>query len=346
MPTQSGKFGVAVIGSGQISDAYVRAIAAVPKAEAVWCHDIVESQAKRLGEHFGIAWTTELDRILSDPAVDAVIVCVPHLLHGEITIRAAQAGKHVMCDKPITTNREDALAMIEECRKANVRLGVNLASRYQPCATEAKKLFARKVIGDIFFTKISCYAHKPDEYWISPWLEKSWRASKKMAGGAIGIMNMTHDIDRMMFSTGMRITQTKGEYGTFVTDVEVEDTFCGLWRWENGAIGMVSAGSKMLGGSAEPTRVFGSRGQIELWDPVRVFTTREDTEFAPNEWNTLDIEWAHSGYDPYITDFIESVRKDTPAPITGEDGFRILDVILGIYESCETGGTVHMRTDI
>ena len=109
MPTQSGKFGIAIIGSGQISDAYARAIAAVPEAEAVWCQ--TSSRARPSGSASTSACVDHRSRPRSsaDPAVDALIVCVPHLFHGEITIRAAQAGKHVMCDKPITTNREDAL---------------------------------------------------------------------------------------------------------------------------------------------------------------------------------------------------------------------------------------------
>ena len=349
MPTESGKLGIAMIGCGEIAAAYLPAVAAQEDGEAVICADVSEAQAKRIGEMFNIPWTTNVDEVFANPNVDAVIISVPHGLHAELTIKAAAAGKHVMCDKPISTNREDALAMIQACKNAGVKLGINLASRYQTCATVAKDLIERKVIGDIILIKQSVYIRKPDRYWIMGWIEgsnTSWRGSKKMGGGGIGIMNMTHEIDRMRYVTGLEVTQVKGESDTFATNVEVEDTLAGVYRYNNGAIGVVIAGSHLYGESHEPTRIFGTLGQIELWDPVRVFTTREDTEFTPNEWHTAHSGWDEDSYIPYITDFLKAIKNDTASPITGEDGFRVLDAVLGIYDSSDKRETIFMKEDI
>lgn len=340
-----------MVGCGEISTAYIPAVQAQTDAAVTWCADVSEFQAKRMGESFGLPWTTDVDAAIVDERTDAVIIAVPHGLHAELTLKAAAAGKHVMCDKPVETNREAALSMIEGCKTAGVKLGINLASRYQPFAKAAKDLLDRKVIGEIICTKTSAYANKPEEYWQTGWMEggnTSWRASKKMAGGGIGIMNMTHEIDRMLYCTGRKIVHMKGESDTFLAKVEVEDTLAAVWRYDNGAIGVLVAGSNMLGGGHEPTRVFGTHGQMELWQPVRVFTTREDTEFAPNEWHEIEgtRERIENNYIPYIADFIRAVREDTDPPITGEDGFRILDAILGIYDSSETGQTAPMRRDV
>jgi predicted dehydrogenase len=349
MPTESGKLGIAMIGSGEIASAYLPAIKAQEDGEAIWCQDISEFQAKRMGEHNGVPWTTDLDTVLADPRVDVVIVATPHATHPELTIKAARAGKHVMCDKPICTTREDALLMIEECKKAGVKLGVNLASRYQPFATVTKDLLDRKVIGEIMLVKVSAYAYKPDKYWTTGWMEggnTSWRASKKMAGGGIGIMNMTHEIDRLRYCSGLEILHIKGECDTFLAKVEVEDTLAAVWRYNNGAVGVVIAGSNLHGQHHEPTRIFGTKGQLELWEPVRVFTTREDTEFKSGEWHDIEAPRIENNYIPYIADFLGSVRNDTDPPITGEDGFRVLDAILGIYESSERKQTVFMKQEI
>lgn len=349
MPAKSGKIGIAMIGCGEISTVYVPAIQVQEGAEAIWCADVSESQARRIGEHCGVPWTTDIDMAINDPRVDAVIIAVPHSLHMELTVKAAQAGKHVMCDKPISTNRADALRMIQSCRENGVKLGVNLASRYQPFATATKDLLDRKVIGEPFLIKISAYANKPEQYWKTGWMEggnTSWRASKQMAGGGIGIMNMTHEIDRVRFCTGLEVVHVSGEYDRFLADVEVEDTFVGLMRYNNGAIGVVVAGSNTYGGRGEPTRIFGTKGQLELWEPVKVFTTREDTEFAPNEWHTLDAARMDNNYIPYIRDFVQAIRNDTLPPITGEDGFRVLDIILGVYDSSDTKSKVAMRAEV
>ena len=161
--------------------------------------------------------------------------------------------------------------MIEECKKANVKLGVNLASRFQPCATEAKKLFERKIIGEIFFTKISCYARKPDDYWISPWLEadnKSWRASKKIAGGAIGIMNITPRYRPDDVLHGHAHHPDKGR----VWDVRdrcrgrgpvLRTLAMGEWRDRDGQRRVEDARRR----AREPTRVFGDTGPDRALEP-------------------------------------------------------------------------------
>lgn len=349
MPTKTGKIEIAMIGCGEISAGYVDATLHVEDGEVIWCADISESQARRLGERFDIPWTTDIDKVITDPKVDVVIISVPHAIHEELTIKAAAAGKHIMCDKPICASREGALRMIEACRKAGVKLGINYASRYMGAAVVAKDIFARKVIGDIIMVKISAYANKPDLYWTTGILEggnTSWRGSKKMAGGGIGIMNMSHEIDRMSYCTGLKIVHMKGESDTFMAKVEVEDTLAGIWRYDNGAIGVVIAGSNMCGGSHEPTRVFGTHGQMELWEPLRIFTIREDTEFKSSEWHAIEAPEVPRQYAPYIADFLKAIREDTDPPITAEDGFRVMDAVFGIYESSETGKTVYMQKEV
>jgi myo-inositol 2-dehydrogenase/D-chiro-inositol 1-dehydrogenase len=157
-------------------------------------------------------------------------------------------------------------------------------------------------------------------------------------------MNMSHEIDRLRYATGLEVVTVKGESGNFRSpEVEVEDFVTGLFRYDNGAIGMVAAGSNTLGnGPHEPSRVFGTQGQIILWNPIKVFTTREDTEFKPNEWNEVQTDNMENNYIPYTHEFVQAVCEDREPPITGEDGFRVLDIVLGMYDSSEKQEVVHM----
>ncbi len=349
MPTKAGKTGFAVVGCGEISTLYVPAVQVNDKAEVVWCADVVESQAKRIGEHFNCPWTTDVDTAIADEEVDVVIVAVPHAYHAPITIQAAKNGKHVMCDKPISTNRKDAMAMIDACKKAGVKLGVNLCSRYQPFANIAKQVIDSGAIGDINLVKVNIFSKKGDTYYDSGWMEggnTSWRASKELAGGGIGIMNMTHEIDRLRYCTGLDMVHVKGESDTFTAPVEVEDTLAAVWRYSNGAIGTMAAGSNMFGPAGEVTRIFGTHGQMELWQPVRVFTIKEDTEYPCGEWHEIPADRMDNNYIPYVEEFLEAIEKNTPAPITGEDGYHVLDFILGVYDSSENGETVYMNKEI
>src|SRR5205085_11266873 len=112
-----------IIGCGEIAVSTAKGIAEAGNARVARTMDTTEELARDLGQAYGAPWSTRLDDVLSDPAVQAVYIAVPHDLHADIAIKAAQAGKHILCEKPISTNLADADRMIAAARKAGVGLG-------------------------------------------------------------------------------------------------------------------------------------------------------------------------------------------------------------------------------
>ncbi|MBO0703626.1 MAG: Gfo/Idh/MocA family oxidoreductase, partial [Candidatus Dormibacteraeota bacterium] len=139
--------GFAIVGCGVISQTHAKAIAALPDARLVTAVDVVPERAQALTAQHGGEPETDLDRALARPDVDVVSVCVPSGLHAEIGCRAAEAGKHVLVEKPIDINLAAADRLIAAAAKAGVKLGVVSQRRFDAGLREVKEIIASGRLG-------------------------------------------------------------------------------------------------------------------------------------------------------------------------------------------------------
>lgn len=344
--TESDKIRIGMIGCGEIAyKATAQSIQGIDNAEMIVGVDPVEHVARSFGETYGIETTTNLDAVLDSPDVDAVVISTPHFTHAPLAIAAAQAGKHVMVEKPIAVNLEQADAMIAACRDAGVLLAVNLCSRYEPPAVKAKELIAKGAIGGIMALKFHGASNKADSYWTGGFTQRvhtTWRKSKEESGGGILIMNFVHDIDRLRYITGLEAVRVYAEYDTYVTDVEVEDFIAVSLRYDSGAIGSLLASSCARGGESTGNRIYGSCGQIVFGrGGMRVYTTQEVEGLEQNGWTTFDLPRVDSrGIS--LQRFAQAIQEGTPVDIPGEEGRKTLETIYAAYRS----GEIHQPVDL
>ncbi|HKC74473.1 MAG TPA: Gfo/Idh/MocA family oxidoreductase [Chloroflexota bacterium] len=128
----------------------------------------------------------------------AVYIAVPHDLHAPLTIQAAQAGKHVLCEKPIAATLADADRMIAACERADVFLSVAFDAQIMPAMQKVRDLIATGAIGEVIGTRIVALIDKHASYWSSGWTGRvtaAWRISKEKAGGGVLIMKCMHDVN-------------------------------------------------------------------------------------------------------------------------------------------------------
>ena len=334
---------LAMIGCGDISQQYLKAAKSVDCAEVVVVMDVAEEHAKLLGSEYGTEFTTDYKAVLARDDVDAVIISVPHYLHKPLTIQAAKAGKHVLCDKPISTNVADAQEMIDECKKAGVALSVNFLKRYISPIQKAKELFDTGIIGEVIYILVDERGFKPESYWTDGWsgrVKTDWRRNLEKAGGGILIMNAIHTIDVLRYITGLEPVWISALVDTVVSDVEVEDTVAAVMKLDNGAMMTVLSTSSLMGAKRSGTTIHGRLGQIELSDPIKVFTTRTDTEFTAEEWTEVQVPKDPLSYVPYLTVTCRAILDGKEVPIPGTEGLKTLAVVTGIYESSKTGKPV------
>lgn len=341
-----------MIGCGEISLANLKGIQNSGNSKVVLAMDVDIDLANSFAEQARAKPTANFEEVVNSEEINAVFICTPHHLHAPLGIQAARHGKHVIIEKPLATNLVDAEELICVCKENHVKLSVPYVNRYQSNVKRAKELVNTGAIGRIVSIEIRWISDKPDSYWHGGFTGKvksDWRISREKSGGGILIMNCIHIFDYINFITGFKPVKYLSQYGTFLTEVEVEDYFFGILQYNNGAIGSVLAGSKMVGGrypgEQRGVRFFGEHGQIVLSDPdsLLIYTTKNVEKLKLCEWNK--IQFSENG-DPYkydrgknhprtffIKEFAEAVFEDRVPPISGEIAYKSLETCIRLYES-------------
>ncbi len=350
------KLGFGLIGLGEIAyKATGKLLQRTQRAEMIAGVDPVPHIAASYEETYHIPCSTDLQDVLGRPDVDAVIISTPHHLHVPLGIQAAEAGKHVIVEKPMATTLEDADALIQACREAGVLCSAKEGGvRYQPSTLQARELISQGAIGDVMAIHIHGASNKPDSYWTGGYtnrVQTTWRKSKVEAGGGILIMNYIYDIYRIRAITDLEIVRVYAEYDTYRTPVEVEDFITVSFRLSNGALGTLVASScapgaskqGMRGTRAVGNRVFGTEGQLVFaGNQLLVYTEREIPGLAQGAWTELSFppEGMQEAYVTYFDRFAEAAFNGGALEIPAEEGRRDLAVILAAYESGRTHAPV------
>jgi len=336
---------VGLVGCGQIADAHCSGFEKASNINLAMVMDVDEVACKELGEKYHIPYTTSLDEMLSRDDIDIISIATPHYLHAPMTIKAAEAGKHVMVEKPMCTTMEDADSMIDACEDNGVKLTAWFPSRYTGASYKAKELLRQGVIGRVMYVKISTMGYKEANYWergVGGRARLSdWRRYIKTAGGGILIMNTVHNIDQLRYILGYEATSVYAQKGTFGSPAEVEDFISVSIGYDNGTIGYIESSSWAVGGSTDPSRIYGTEGQIML-SPLRVYLARKIGDYPQGAWFEPEIGEAGEGRAALADDFVNAINSNTDPPITGEDGKKTLEIILGAYESARTGMPVDL----
>ncbi|HZP84399.1 MAG TPA: Gfo/Idh/MocA family oxidoreductase [Chthonomonadaceae bacterium] len=332
------------IGCGEIAVATADAMQAAKNATVTIVMDTKRELAESLGERLQAAATTEITDVLRHPEVDAVYIATPHHLHAPQVIQAAEAGKHVLVEKPLTTSVADGRQMIAACQRAGVRLSVCYVMRYMPATLEARRLVREGAIGKVIGFSIREVFKKRASYWeggYSGRAQTDWRQFWQTSGGGILNINITHNLDRLRYITGLEAVRVYAEYDTFATPVEVEDSIAVILRMDNGAIGSVQAASCVPGGSwgegsaARGDHIYGTQGTLVYSHRIALATSEAGSEQVT--WREIELTGGDAeARTRYIEEFVAAVFGNKPAPISGEDGLAMVQIVQAAYESGRT----------
>lgn len=337
--------GFGIVGCGEIAVATSKGIDAARNAHVAGAMDTNEALARDMGQKYNAPHTTEMRALLATPGVDAAYIATPHFLHAPLAIAAMEAGKHVLVEKPIACTLEQADQMIAAARKTGRALSVAFTARYEAKFHKVRALIASGALGKLVGVRLACMSDKPETYWHGGYSGRArtdWRTQREAAGGGILIMNLIHNIDRMLFLTGLEPRRVYAEYGTFETPVEVEDMIAVTIRFTNGLIGSIEGSSICRGGGDRADHFYFTAGQI-AWDwRLRVYATREQDGLAAKEWHELSIEQAGDSRRALVEEFAAAVQEGKEPPIAAADGRRALALVVAAYESGKKGAPVEI----
>jgi len=355
-----GRLGIGLIGAGAIMNlSHAPTIGRSAGAKLTAVFDNNKHRAKTLADQYGAKAYSELDALLSAGDVDAVIVATPNRYHAEAVIAAADAGKHVLCEKPLAIDIQSARRMVDACERAGVVLQVGFNQRFWGQVKIAKELVSSGFIGDVHAFR-SVYSEKSTAYPAAT----RYRYNLEQSGGATIIDLTIHRIDLTRYLLG-DFSAIFGELAHSVLSDKVDDNVWLLARLESGARGCLSS-DRYSPAIGDGTDLYGSEGSIHIATetinpfhaaPLAVYTEKtakdlpdvlREAHYPDAWWEGFDGGWItvkpprSNPYDAQLAEFCAAIRENRPAAITGMDGLKAQEVVQGAYLSMQNGGWVDL----
>jgi predicted dehydrogenase len=312
-----------LIGCGDISQKRVApALRDLPNCEFVAVSRANFALAESFAKEFGASHCYEQwQDLIADPAITAVYVATPVYLHCEQTIAAAEAGKHVLCEKPMALNVAECDRMITACRNNKVKLGIAYYRHFYPAIARIREVIATGEIGEPVVAQINAFE------WFdpAPANPRHWLIEKGQAGGGPMFDFGCHRIEVLKNILGP-ISTTVGALSTVLFDREVEDTGVAIFQFERGTQATLSI-SHATREPQDTLRIFGSQGSIH------VATLNEGNVLiktsAGERLETLPP--APNFHQPLIDDFTQAVLQEKDPTVTGEIGREVARIEAEIY---------------
>ncbi|WEG11842.1 Gfo/Idh/MocA family oxidoreductase [Pullulanibacillus sp. KACC 23026] len=339
-----GKLRVGVIGCGSIArHRHLPEYDLNDQAVIVAVCDIVPERAEEMAEKYGAEAYTDYKEVLKRDDVDAISVCLPNYLHAPVTIDALNAGKHVLCEKPMATSREEANAMIQAAKETNKILMIGHNQRFVDSHQKAKELLDSGELGKVYSFRTT-FGHPGPEGWSIDGRD-SWFFDKERAFiGALGDLGV-HKSDLIRYLLG-EVSEVASFVETSAKEgADVDDNAVVILKMENGAIGNLAASWAYVAGDNNATVIFAENAVVRLEDDPDysfIIQYKDGTvdKQALGQIQTNDEGGQSTSH--VIDHFVDSVMNNKQPLITGEEGAKSLDVILAALESNEKGTVVKL----
>jgi UDP-N-acetyl-2-amino-2-deoxyglucuronate dehydrogenase len=334
---------IGIVGGGNISDTHARAAHEIEGIEIVAIYGRNRERSTHLGRLYGGMVYEDFDTFLNHKPMDMVAIGSPSGLHAEQGIAAARHGLHVLVEKPIDVKTELANALIAECERANVKLGVFFQDRTAPDLRKLSELINAGRIGKPISVSASVKWYRPPEYYS----QSRWRGTIALDGGGALINQGVHTVDLLLWLMG-DVAKVYGRAITALQKIEVEDTVVALLEFTNGAIGTLEAATSIYPGYPRRLELTGSEGTIivqddhiisaDLREPLPHLQESELRSFSIR--STSPVVSDVSGHRRILEDFVRAIETDGTPLCDGHEALRSLNLVRAIYESSRTGQTV------
>ena len=338
---------IGIIGGGNISETHARAAREIEGVEISAISGYNREKIARLCKHYGGTAHEDLPSLLAHKPMDLVIIGSPSGLHAEQGIAAARRGLHVLVEKPLEITTDSADALIGECERAGVKLGVCFQDRVAPDIFRLKALVDAGRLGKPILVSGRVKWYRPPEYYSG----SRWRGTWALDGGGALMNQGVHTVDLLLWLMG-DVERVYAKAITALHNVEVEDTIVATLEFASGAIGTLEAGTSVYPGYGRRVELTGSEGTLIL-EHDRIIsadlrTSVADLVGATEENNNLSatspVVSDVSGHKRLLEDFLKAIETNGRPRCDGREGRRSVELVQAIYESSRTGRAVALNT--
>lgn len=341
-----------IIGCGKVGHLHAKALQSIPESVFTAVCDTDINRAKAFAEQYNVKAYCDIEEMAKDAGVEAVNICTPHPVHAPAAIAAANAGMHILVEKPLASSLEDCDAIIKAAKDNGVVLGTMCQRRFYPPSQRVKRAIDEGKIGKPILGTVCMLGWRDKAYYESD----PWRGTWKGEGGGVLVNQAPHQLDLLQWFMGP-IDELYGYWSNLNHPyIEVEDTAIAVIKFKNGGLGNIivsnsqnpalygkvhvhgengaSIGVQTDGGAMfiagmssilEPPvndlwTIKGEEGMLEIWK-------KEDTEF----FNSINpMEYFHK---VQIEDFLKAIITGGKPLIDGEEGRKTVEIFTAIYRS-------------
>ena len=338
---------VAVLGCGKIAQVrHIPEYAANKKVRLVGFYNPTASRAEDMAKKYGGKVFLSPEELLADPEVEAVSVCSANYAHASLTIAALEAGKHVLCEKPMATTWEDCEAMLTAAEKSGKRLLIAQNQRLAKAHEKAKELLDEGLIGSVI-TFRTTFGHGGPETWSITPGKNTWFFDKKRAAmGAMADLGI-HKTDLIRYLLGKDVVRTTASLTTLDKRgpddelISVDDNAICIYEMEGGALGTMTVSWTYYGAEDNSTILYGTKGIMRIYDdPAHSIVVK----LADGTEKTYDVEQIQTNDNQtasgVIDEFVAAVEENRPSILDAEGVMNSMKAVFASIKSSETGAPV------
>ena len=355
----------AIVGPGLVGTVHATALARIPDVRLVAVAGSTpgSGQAARLAAAHDAHAVDGMDAVLADPELDAVIICTPHPLHAGQAIAAAEAGLHVIVEKPMALTADDCSAMIAAAEAAGVVLSVISQRRWYPAVRRVKAAIDDGRIAAPGLASVEVLSWRGPEYYAM----NPWRGTRAGEGGGVLVNQAVHHLDLACWFLGPATVVDGWTANLNHPEIEVEDTAVAVVRFASGALATIAASNSQRPGLHGRIHVHGTngasvgvdtdRGSVFIAgvslpsEPLNDLWTIPGEEDAPGRWTAedrlalTDVDIATHYHELQLREIVGAIREGRRPAVDGSDGRAAVALMSAIDAASRTGGRVQIETE-
>ncbi len=325
----------AIIGCGKIATRHAENITRIGKLISV-C-DIENDKAIQLATNYNCAAFFSIDELLtSEKEIDIVVICTPNGLHAAHSIKALQANKIVLCEKPLCLSKKEGIQLQQAEANSSGKLFVVKSTRYNPAIIQLKEILDKKQLGKIYSFQLNCFWNRPDSYY-----ESNWKGTLHLDGGVL-FTQFSHYIDVLLWLFG-DVEKINGFRKNLVHNKSIEFEDCGIVsvQMKNGILGGINWSiNSFLKNMEVSLTVLAEKGTLKIggefmneikYQLLDGFAMKNLEKGNPNDYGTY--KGSMSNHDKVYENLIRTLQDQTIPFATIEDGLKTVDFIETIYNS-------------
>lgn len=349
-------FSVGIIGCGRISykhiegliknrnKVFLAAVCDIDKAKAIKRAEEYIAQVEGLTVNV----YTDYIEMLNAENIDIVTIATESGYHSEIAIACLEAGCHVICEKPMALSTEEADQMIATADRVGKKLSVCFQNRFNAPVVKLREALTLGRFGSNLHGSIQVRWNRMNDYYQ----QALWRGTWELDGGTL--MNQcTHGIDLLQWMMLSNVKRIHGVTRRFQKPIEAEDFGAAILEFDNNSVGMIEGSANVYPKNLDETlSIFGERGSVVIgglavnkiltwrFSDAESFGDFEEKVLDPNEKDPPTVYGF--GHSALFADVIDSIERNREPVVSGREGRKAMDIILGIYKSMKIGQAVDM----